>query len=334
MAATSRQKHIRFIGETMDVTVIGGKAAGLAMMQSAGMPVSPGFSVTSEAYQAHLTQSELHRQIATRLDTLDGGDAPGMASAAEGIQSLVTGSPIPAGVETEIRDAYRQLAAMARLNTAKADGESDGRVTVAVRSSATAEDLPGASFAGQHDTYLNIPSEDDTVRAVLDCWASLWSSHAMAYREMQKIPQLDVSMSVVVQKLVYATAAGVVFTANPVTGDTSEVVINAAWGLGEAVVSGMVTPDYIVVSKQGLTVKSAQIAEKDVMVVREGDLGTKQTPVPAEKRSAPVLSDGQIRQLSEMAIALEASCGQPQDIEFAIEADQISLLQCRPITTL
>ena len=237
---------------------------------------------------------------------------------------------MPAGVEEEMREAYRQLAAAARLNTV----EPDGQLRVAVRSSATAEDLPGASFAGQHDTYLNIASEDDMVRAVRDCWASLWSSHAMAYRSMQGIPHLDVSMSVVVQKLVHATAAGVVFTANPVTGDTSEIVINAAWGLGEAVVSGIVTPDYIVVSKQDLAVKSAQIAEKDVMVIREGDLGTKQVPVPAGQRSAPVLSDGQIRKLSEMAVALEASYGQPQDIEFAIEADQISLLQCRPITTL
>ena len=330
MAGPTQQKHIRIIGETLDVAVIGGKAAGLAMMQSAGMPVSPGFSVTSQAYQAHLTQSELPRRIGTRLDRLDTADAAAMSSASEGIQGLVTGSPMPASVEEEMREAYRQLAATARLNTV----DPGDRLRVAVRSSATAEDLPGASFAGQHDTYLNIASEDAMVRAVLDYWASLWSSHAMAYRSMQKIPHLDVSMSVVVQKLVYATSAGVVFTANPVTGDTSEVVINAAWGLGEAVVSGIVTPDYIVVSKQDLTVKSAQIADKDVMVIREGDLGTKEVPVPAGQRSAPVLSDGQIRQLSEMAVALEASCGVPQDIEFAIEADQISLLQCRPITTL
>lgn len=331
MVSPTQQQYIRFLGDTMDASVIGGKALGLARMQSVGMPVPPGFSVTSQAYQSHLTNSKLQRRIGSRLDNLDHLDGPAMASASEEIQGLVTGSPMPAAVENEMREAYRRLAATPRPDTIETTGSE---MRVAVRSSATAEDLPGASFAGQHDTYLNIVSEDDVVRAVLDCWASLWSTHAMAYRSMQRIKHLDVSMSVVVQELVNATSAGVVFTANPVTGDTSEVVINAAWGLGEAVVAGIVTPDYVVVSKQDFTVKSAQIADKDIMVVRDGDLGTKQVPVPAAQRSAPVLSDGQIRQLSELAVALEASYGHPQDIEFAIQNDQLSLLQCRPITTL
>jgi pyruvate,water dikinase len=330
MVGPIRQEHIRFFGDALDVSVVGGKAVGLARMQSADMPVPPWFSVTSQAYQDHLTHSDLHRQIGSRLDNLSHADAQAMASASAGIRGLVTGAPMPSGIEQEMRTAYGQLSAMAWLNTVDPGGD----MRVAVRSSATAEDLPGASFAGQHDTYLNIGSEDDMVRAVLDCWASLWSPHAMAYRSMQGIPHLEVSMSVVVQKLVHATSAGVVFTANPVTGDTSEVVINAAWGLGEAVVSGIVTPDYIVVSKGDLAVKSVQIADKHVMVTREGAGGTKQVPVSAEQRSAPVLSQGQIRQLSEIAIALEASYGQPQDIEFAIENDKLNLLQCRPITTL
>ena len=196
----------------------------------------------------------------------------------------------------------------------------------------------GASFAGQHDSFLNVVDEDHVLDAVLDavldCWASLWSVHAIMYRNMLGIGHLDVAMPVVVQKMVHATSSGVLFTANPVTGNPSELMINACWGLGEAVVSGIVTPDHIVVSKSGLSVVSSQISSKDFMIVRDGDQGTRQQPVPADRANAPALSEDQLRLLCQTAVELEASYGEPQDIEFAFDQDRLSLLQTRPITTL
>lgn len=322
--------NIQFFGDTLDLGTIGGKAASLARMAAAGMPVPPGFSLTSDAYWAHLRQTGLETKITQRLANLDGSDPSALASASSDIQGMFSASQMPTEVVQQTVEAYQRLA-----ETSEFKPTADfGYLPVSVRSSATAEDLPGASFAGQHDTFLNIMNENDVLDSVMNCWSSLWSVHAMMYRNMQGISYTDVAMPVVVQKMVYATSAGVVFTANPVTGNPDEIMINACWGLGEAVVSGIVTPDHIIVSKHDMAVITSHISDKETMIVRDGDKGTMQMPVPPAQRNAPVLSDSQLRQLCAAARSLESTYGQPQDIEFSFEGDELHLLQSRPITTL
>lgn len=322
--------NIQFFGDTLDLGVIGGKAASLARMASAGMPVPPGFSLTSNAYWAHLRQTGLDAGISQRLADLDGSDHSALASASADIQGMFSASRMPSEVAQQTIEAYQRLAEASEFRPSAEFGD----LPVSVRSSATAEDLPGASFAGQHDTFLNIMNENDVLDSVANCWSSLWSVHAMMYRNMQGISYEDVAMPVVVQKMVYATSAGVVFTANPVTGNPDEIMINACWGLGEAVVSGIVTPDHIVVSKHDMAIISSNIADKQTMIVRDGNKGTTQMPVPQAQRNAPVLTESQLNRLCEASRSLEATYGQPQDIEFSFEGDVLHLLQSRPITTL
>jgi pyruvate,water dikinase len=321
----TKYQYVRRFGETTDVEVVGGKAASLSRMAASGMPVPPGHTLTAQAYRDHLAASELEPAIAAELAGRDPSDYAAQASVSARIQSMITEAPLPTDVVEEARNAYRTLTAA-----------ESGPIPVSVRSSATAEDLPGASFAGQHDTYLNVGSEQDMLRAVIDCWASLWSVHAIMYREAQNIAHHDVAMPVVVQHMLDPTVSGVAFTVNPVTADATEIVINSCWGLGEAVVSGIVNPDHIVVSKENLAVAEFQVANKNVMVVRDGNQGTKQVSVAvaSAKAQAKSLSEEQITSLCEMASTLEASYGAPQDIEFAFEGDTLSLLQSRPITTL
>ncbi len=321
----TKYQYVRRFGETTDVEVVGGKAASLSRMAASGMPVPPGHTLTAQAHHDHLAASELEPAIAAELAGRDPSDYAAQASVSARIQSMITEAPLPTDVVEEARNAYRTLTAA-----------ESGPIPVSVRSSATAEDLPGASFAGQHDTYLNVGSEQDMLRAVIDCWASLWSVHAIMYREAQNIAHHDVAMPVVVQHMLDPTVSGVAFTVNPVTADATEIVINSCWGLGEAVVSGIVNPDHIVVSKENLAVAEFQVANKNVMVVRDGNQGTKQVSVAvaSAKAQAKSLSEEQITSLCEMASTLEASYGAPQDIEFAFEGDTLSLLQSRPITTL
>ena len=316
-------RYVSRFGETTDVDVVGGKAASLSRMAASGMPVPPGHTLTAQAYRDHLATSGLESAIAAELAGRDPSDYAAQASVSARIQTMITEAPLPAEVVEEARNAYRTLTAAA----------SDPK-PVSVRSSATAEDLPGASFADQHDTYLNVGSEQDMLRAVLNCWASVWSVHAIMYREAQNIAHHDVAMPVVVQHMLDPTVSGVAFTVNPVTADATEIVINSCWGLGEAVVSGIVNPDHIVVSKENLAVTEFQVANKDLMVVRDGNQGTKQVALPSAKARARSLSAEQITSLCEIASTLEASYGAPQDIEFAFEGDTLSLLQSRPITTL
>ncbi len=212
-------------------------------------------------------------------------------------------------------------------------GELGADAPVAVRSSATAEDLPGMSFAGQLETYLNVRGGDEVIRSVKRCWASLWTGRAIGYRQRQGIRPEDVSIAVVVQRLVAAQAAGVVFTANPMTGARDELMINAAWGLGEAIVSGRVTPDTIVINKQTGAITSQKIASKSVMTVRL-DLGTREEPVPADKQQRATLEPAQAAELARLGVKIEQLYGQAMDIEWAISDGRIFIVQARPVTAL
>jgi len=296
------------IAETRDISLVGGKGASLGRMTQAGLPVPPGFCLSTAAYDAFLEHTGLREEIARQL----------AAGQYEAIREAIESGPLPPQVQEALVAAYRRL----------------GNGPVAVRSSATAEDLPAASFAGQHHTALNVSGEEALVEAVKKCWASLWTERAVQYRERHGFAHDAVNMAVVVQQMTPAQAAGVLFTANPTSGDRNQMAIEGSWGLGEAVVAGLVTPDYYLVDKETLAVLERKVAEKTIMIVPDPAGGTRQVEVPPEKRLQPVLDDDQVRELAALARQVEALHDAPQDIEWALSEGKFYLLQARPITTL
>ncbi len=297
---------------------VGGKGASLARLARAGLPVPPGFHVTTAAYRRFVDENRLNDQILSAAAQAAPSEPATLDRAAEKIQALITRSPVPGDIVRLIRQGYAGLGADA---------------AVAVRSSATAEDLPGTSFAGQLETYLNVRGGDAVIDAVRRCWASLWTARAIGYRARLGIRPEEVGMAVVVQQLVPADVAGVVFTANPVTGSRDELVINAAWGLGEAIVSGRVTPDSISINKQTRAIVSQVIARKTVMTVRLDD-GTRDEPVPEDKRTRAALETFQATELAQLSLKIEQLYGQSMDIEWAMHNGRIFILQARPVTAL
>ncbi|GHO47868.1 PEP/pyruvate-binding domain-containing protein [Ktedonospora formicarum] len=297
---------------------VGGKGASLSKLAGAGLPVPRGFHVTTAAYKRFVAENGLQEQILAIVPT-DASDILALEAASSQIGQLFAQGKVPDDIAEAIQTAYMAF--------------GDERLSVAVRSSATAEDLPGMSFAGQQDTYLNIQGVDEVLNAVKRCWASLWTVRALGYRARYQIAPQDVSLAVVVQELIPADAAGVLFTVNPLTGSRNEVMINATWGLGEALVSGQVTPDTLVVERASGKVIKQEIADKAVMTVRVPS-GTREEPVPEDKRSAPVLSLEQTRELANLGVQIEALYAQPMDIEWARKDAGLFILQARPITTL
>ncbi len=298
-----------------DIDQAGGKGANLGELTRAGLPVPPGFVIVTGTYREYVAEHQLADKIAALA--APGGDPAGYESASEQIRALFA-AEVSDAVRAEIADAYTAL------------GED---VAVAVRSSATAEDLPEASFAGQQDTYLNVRGLEDLLVAVRECWASLWTARAMSYRARQGIDPAMVSLAVVVQQMVEAAAAGVMFTANPSNGRRDEVVISAAWGLGESVVSGSVNTDNIVVRKPDGTVVSSETADKAVMTV-PAEQRTRERPVPEGQRRQPVLSESDAAALAAYGTSIENHYGAPQDIEWARANGQFFIVQARPITAL
>jgi phosphohistidine swiveling domain-containing protein len=298
---------------------VGGKGASLARLSSAGLPVPDGFHITTSAYQHFVVEHKLQEQILAAVSTA-ALDQPGtLEEASSRIRKLFAQGAIPDDIAGEIRQAYARL------------GEGD--LPVAVRSSATAEDLPEMSFAGQQETYLNKHGAEAMLEAVKECWASLWTSRAIAYRLRQGIASDTVAIAVVVQKLVLADSAGILFTADPVSGQRDQVLISASWGLGEAVVGGMVTPDSLRVEKASGRVLNRQTADKQVMTVRTTS-ATEEQPVPENLRQASVLDDAAAARLTSLGVQIEQLYGQPMDIEWACVDSQFSILQARPITAL
>jgi pyruvate,water dikinase len=297
---------------------VGGKGASLARMVAAGLPVPPGFHITTHAYRRYVDENHLGERTQSAAAQAQVNDPATLERASAQIQSLIAQGTIPNDIAGMIRQWY---------------GELGGDAPVAVRSSATAEDLPGMSFAGQLETYLNVRGGDDVIDAVRRCWASLWTGRAIGYRERQGIRSEDVSMAVVVQQLVLAEVAGVVFTVNPVTGARDELVINAAWGMGEAIVSGRVTPDTIIIKKQTGAIASQEIASKEVMTVRLHE-GTREEPVPVNKRKRAALEPAQAAELARLGVKIEQLYGQAMDIEWAMCDGRIFIVQARPVTAL
>ena len=301
--------------EGLGLSELGGKGQSLARLASAGVPVPNGFHITTRAYDNFVAAHGLERPLAEQLATPNQSAEP-TDRAASAIAAQFAEHEIPAEIAAEVTRAYHQL----------------GSPPVAVRSSATTEDLPEASFAGQQETFLNVSGDDQLLEAVRRCWASLWTARAIAYRARHGIPPDKISLAVVVQELIDADVSGIVFTADPVTGDDSMIEINAAWGLGEAVVGGQVTPDTISVERSSGRIMRTVINTKMVMTGLV-DGGVTSLPVPEDRQNAPALSDSEVSRLIELAIMVEDLFKDPIDIEWCRRGDQLFVLQARPITT-
>jgi rifampicin phosphotransferase len=302
-----------------NLALAGGKAVGLGGLIQAGLPVPQGFVLNTAAYADFVRANHLETDIRL-LGTLPPQASPqDYQDASARISALFTGGTIPASVAAELDDGYGRL--------------GDGNAAVAVRSSATAEDLASASFAGQQESYLNVVGTEALHAAAIECWASLWTARAMAYRAREGIRPDSVRLAVVVQQMVQADAAGVMFTANPANGRRDQTVISAAWGLGESVVSGMVTTDDVVVDAGTGRVVSRRTADKDVMTVY-AEKGTREQPVAAARRRTQVLDDPAAAELAGLGTRIASHFGTPQDIEWARADGEFFILQSRAITAL
>lgn len=309
---------------TEDHTRVGGKCASLGAMTRSGVAVPTGLAVTTEAYVAALDGTGLRAEIETQLAATDFDDVTSLEWSAQAIQIRFRSHKMPAAVEAAIRDGYGAMGA--------------DLLPVAVRSSATAEDLPDASFAGQQDTYLWVVGADAVVDHVRDCWASLFTARAMKYRHDNALGQIDVLMSVAVQKMVNASTAGVAMTLDPLTGDRTRIVIDASYGLGELVVSGIVTPDNFTVEKVLMEIIDRRISDKHVELIPDvAAATTKEQSVEAPRCTEQCLTDAQVIAVAQLAKSLERQNKCPQDVEWAFDADlpegeNLVALQSRPET--
>ncbi|CAB3289528.1 putative phosphoenolpyruvate synthase [Methanocaldococcus lauensis] len=319
-------KFIAWLDElsNKDVDIAGGKGASLGEMWNAGLPVPPAFVVTADAYRYFIKETGLIDKIKEILKNLDINDTDKLNEASEKIRKMFEEVEMPDDLKLAIIEAYNKLSEICN--------EED--VTVAVRSSATAEDLPDASFAGQQDTYLNIKGAENVVKYVQKCFSSLFTPRAIFYREQKGFDHFKVALAVVVQKLVNSEKAGVMFTVNPITENYDELVIEAAWGLGEGVVSGSVSPDTYIVNKKTLEIIDKYIARKEIMFVKDEKGETKIVDVPEDMKEKQVLTDDEIKELAKIGINIENHYKKPMDVEWAYEKGKFYMVQARPITTL
>ncbi len=306
-----------------DIGIAGGKGANLGELTQAGIPVPPGFVVTAETYQKFMEDSGINDKVLDILDQIDINDTKALQAAAEEIKSIIIETPIPDDMVMFIKEAYNQLCQRV--------GEDD--TDVAIRSSATAEDLPEASFAGQQDTFLHVSGDEEVIEYIRKCWASLFEARAIFYREENDFEHSKVLIAVVVQKMAIADKAGVMFTVNPSTGEEI-ALIEGSWGLGEAVVSGDVTPDNYQVDKANNEIINVTISDKKVMYTNDESGTSVKVNVPENLRMERVLSDDELIELTEMGKRVQAHYGEPMDTEWAFEREHLFLLQARPITTL
>ncbi len=304
-----------------DVGIAGGKGANLGELVRAGLPIPPGFVVTAGMYNKFLRKSGINGEIMGMLKKTNVDDSKALQRSSKKIRHIIRKTGMPEGIKSEILRHYKKLC--------NSGGKSS---LVAIRSSATAEDLPGASFAGQQDTFLNVGG-DDVAEKVQECWSSLYTPRAIFYREKKGFNHEDVSIAVVVQRMINADKSGVMFTVHPATGEKEKLIIEAGWGLGEGVVSGAVTPDHYVVDKRTGEVIDKEIMRKEIMYVRSSIAGGTETrKVPADKAEEQVLTESEIKKLADLGKLVEEHYDFPQDIEWAIEGGELYLLQSRPIT--
>ncbi|MDX1378990.1 MAG: PEP/pyruvate-binding domain-containing protein, partial [Anaerolineales bacterium] len=302
-----------------DLPLVGGKGANLGEMTHAGFPIPDGFCLTTAAFQQFINAYPNADDIYRQLDNIATNDIEAVRSVGQHIRETLLNVPIPAEIAEAVKKVWQ---------------ETGTEHAYAVRSSATAEDLPDASFAGQQDTYLNIIGEESLLDAIRRCWVSLFTDRAILYRAQNNFPHREVALSVVVQQMVMSEKSGTLFTADPLTGHRHTLTIDASFGLGEALVSGLVSPDSYRVDKRTRVILDRQIADKQIGIFPEKDGGTRQERLSEVQRVQTVLNDEQILALTDLGSRIEAHYGSPQDIEWAITGDEVHLLQSRPITSL
>ncbi len=322
MSAT--EKYLLWFEEVHkeDVGLVGGKGANLGEMINAHIPVPPGFIVTSTAYYEFIKKAGISEKIRELLQGIDVDDSKQLQRVAERIQQVMFTAILPRELQDAIKQAYVTM----------------GKGLVAVRSSATAEDLPEASFAGQQSTFLNVNGEEAVIRAVQKCWASLFSARAIFYRVENRFDHLKVGIAVPVQRMVESDASGVMFTAEPINNDRNRIVIEAIEGLGEAVVSGDVTPDHYVLNKEPLLILNKEIKKQEWKLVKNNNGDEEnvniRVPLSSREQSRQKITDADILLLAEIGKRLEDHYNYPQDVEWARENGRIYIVQTRPITTL
>ena len=309
-----------------DVAVVGGKSASLGeMTSSTGVPVPYGFATTAQAYRAFLKETGLDKKISEMIANLTNvEDSRQLREISASIRQAIVDAKLPLSFEQSIRQAYAELAAKVGEETP----------FVAVRSSATAEDLPDASFAGQQETYLNVRGAEEVVERVKECFASMFTDRAVYYRTKKNFSHTEAALSAVVQMMVFSAASGVMFTVNVVNGDDKKILIEGSWGLGEYVVQGTVTPDHFWIAKENLEIVERSVNEKAIQLVRRPGGGVVEKPVPEELKTIPVLSDDQIRELARYALDIEKHYGTYMDMEWALDerTKKIWIVQARPET--
>jgi len=299
-----------------DIPIVGGKGANLGEMYHAEIPVPNGFVVTSGAYFDFVKTTSLKQKILTELSGMDVNDSKELQAASKRIKTAIMAAEMPEKLKKEIREYYQELS-----------GTHDR--LVAVRSSATAEDLPDASFAGQQETYLNITGYENVVKNVQKCWASLFEARAIFYRSTNGYDHLKVGIAVPVQLMVQSDVSGIMFTVNPLTNNRDEVSIEAAYGLGQPVVSGEVTPDQFIIDKKTVKIKSKHLSKQTWQLTLHG-----KTPISKAFQEKQKMSDAFVRKLSKIGINIEEHYGRPQDIEWGMENNKLYIVQSRPVTTL
>lgn len=299
-----------------DIDIAGGKGANLGEMFRAGIPVPDGFVVTSAAYYNFIDKTGLREKIKKELTGLDIENSKLLQSKADKIQKLILAEEMPEEIQEEIKDSYHFLS-----------GNFDQ--PVAVRSSATAEDLPEASFAGQQETYLNVKGWKKVVNSTKDCWASLFGSRAIYYRQRQKFDHFKVGIAVPVQIMVQSEVSGIMFTVNPLTNDKSEVSVEAGYGLGQTIVSGEVTPDQYIVSKEGLKIVKKTMSTQTWQLTKKG-----RVKISKYFQNKQKLGDANIVKLAQLGLTLEDHYGKPQDVEWAYAKKKLYIVQTRPVTTI
>ncbi|MDD5332005.1 MAG: phosphoenolpyruvate synthase, partial [Candidatus Nanoarchaeia archaeon] len=324
-----------------DISIAGGKGANLGEMFGMDLPVPNGFAISAQAYKRFIDYNKITNKIYAVLKDLDTENNTELQARANEVQKLIVDSKIPEDMQKEIIKAYEYIDSNKELFDSLANKNLDifraGREPplVAIRSSATAEDLPEASFAGQQATFLNIRGKYQVLDAVKKCWASLFTARAIYYRIKNNFPHEKVLISVLIQKQIQSQKSGVIFTVNPLNSHPDEIMIEACYGLGEAIVSGSIQPDQYILEKQFLKVISKKMNRQEWMF--KTDINLKQTvkrSVPADQRYKQILGEHEIKQLGEYAKIIEKHYQKPQDIEYAIEGGQVYIVQSRPITTL
>ena len=311
------------------IATAGGKGANLAEMINAGLPVPDGFAITAQTYKEFIERTGIKDKIQDKLSGLNVDDTATLQRVAKEVQKIIIDTEIPEEMKEEIIDNYELLGAEKEAH----DLVEAKEVFVAVRSSATAEDLPEASFAGQQATYLNVKGNAKVMTAVRACWASLFTARAIYYRTKNKFEHDKVLISAIVQKMVNSDKAGIMFTINPSTNQEDEIVIEAVYGLGESIVSGSVNPDTYIVDKKTKEIKSMKIKKQEWGLFRNEQGENEKQDIPDNEKERQIIPDSEIKELARLGRRIEEHYGKPMDIEWAIEKDQVLIVQARAVTT-